>query len=129
MATSTTCERCGKEIGEDQAYGHLGRSYCEDCYMEVLSPTKACDPWAVYTAKSSLKGRDKLSELTPMQRRIVEYVRAKGEVTAKEMTDQLGLTEDDFKGEFAVLRHMEVLKGVKKGPIVMYALFDNATCG
>lgn len=128
MGTSTACERCGKEISEDQAYGHLGKNYCEDCYMDVLSPPKACDPWAVYTARSSLQGKDKFSELTPVQRSIVDYVRAKGEVTAKEVTDHLDLREEDFKREFAVLRHMEVLRGMKKGPMVMYTLFDNPTC-
>jgi hypothetical protein len=38
--------------------------------------------------------------------------------------EHLGLTAEEFKREFAVLRHMEVLKGLKKGPIVVYTLFD-----
>jgi hypothetical protein len=92
--------------------------------MDILSPPKACDPWAVYAAKCSLQGNDKFSALTPGQRRIVDYVRAKGEVTVEEVTGHLSLTEEEFKREFAVLRHMEVLKGLKKGPIVMYTLFD-----
>lgn len=40
------------------------------------------------------------------------------------MTERLNLTEEEFKREFAVLRHMEVLRGLKKGPIVAYTLFD-----
>ncbi len=124
MGTSSVCEKCGKEMNEEERYEYKGRGYCDDCYMEVLSPTKACDPWAVYAARSSLQGRDKFSELTPAQRAIVDFVRSKDEVTAKEVTERFGMTEEEFKREFAVLRHMEVLKGVKKGMTVAYALFD-----
>ena len=53
--------------------------------MDILSPPKACDPWAVYAAKCSLQGNDKFSALTPGQRRIVDYIRAKGEVTVEEV--------------------------------------------
>ena len=124
MGTLSACERCAKEIKEDQGYEHCGKSYCEDCYMNILSPPRACDPWAVYVARSSLQGKDKLSELTSLQRSIVDYVRAKGEVTAKEVTEQLGMTEDEFRREFAALRHMEVLRGTKRDSMVRYTLFD-----
>jgi tRNA-Thr(GGU) m(6)t(6)A37 methyltransferase TsaA len=124
VGTSFACEKCGKEVGEQQRHEHLGRSYCEDCYMDILSPPKACDPWAVYAAKCSLQGNDKFAALTPGQRRIVDYIRAKGEATVEEVMEHLGLTAEEFKREFAVLRHMEVLKGLKKGPIVVYTLFD-----
>jgi hypothetical protein len=119
-----SCEKCGKEINEQQRYEHMGRNYCEDCYMDILSPPKACDPWAVYAAKCSLQGNDKFSALTPRQQRIVDFVRAKGEIGLQEATKDLNLTEEEFKREFAVLRHMEVLRGKKKGTTVMYALFD-----
>jgi hypothetical protein len=92
--------------------------------MDILSPPKACDPWAVYAAKCSLQGNDKFSALTPRQQRIVDFVRAKGEIGLQEATKDLNLTEEEFKREFAVLRHMEVLRGKKKGTTVMYALFD-----
>jgi DNA-directed RNA polymerase subunit RPC12/RpoP len=65
LGTSLVCEKCGREIEEQQKYEHLGRSYCEDCYMDILSPPKACDPWAVYSARSSLQGADKFAALTP----------------------------------------------------------------
>ncbi len=123
MSTSRTCEKCGKQT--EEPYEHLGRSYCEDCYMDILSPPKACDPWAVYAAKCSLKSNDKFSALTPLQNRIVDHVKAKGEVTAKDLTEHLGLTEEEFKREFAVLRHMEVLRGKKEETTVLYTLFDS----
>ena len=124
MGTSLVCERCGKEVEEQQSYEYLGRIYCEDCYMDILSPPKACDPWAVYTARSSLQAQDKFSALTPVQRRIADYVKEKGEATAEEIIEHLNLTEQEFKREFAVLRHMEVLRGTKKEAIIVYRLFD-----
>lgn len=95
MGASLPCEKCGKEIKEEQRYEYLGRGYCEDCYMDVLSPPKACDPWAVYAAQCSLQGKNKLSALTPLQYRIVDYVRGKGKVTAEEVTEHLHITEGE----------------------------------
>ncbi len=114
MGTSRVCERCGKEIEEQQSYEHLGRIYCEDCYMDILSPPKACDPWAVYAARTSLQGEDKFSVLTPLQCRIVAFIKEKGEASAQEIMDALNLTEQEFKREFATLRHMEVLRGQRR---------------
>jgi DNA-directed RNA polymerase subunit RPC12/RpoP len=124
MGTSHVCERCGKEVEEAQSYEHLGRAYCEDCYMDILSPPKACDPWAVYTARSSLQGEDKFSVLTGLQCRIVGFIKEKGEATAEEIIENLNLTEQEFKREFAVLRHMEVLRGTKKETKILYTLFN-----
>jgi len=124
MDTSPGCQRCGTKIEEEHGYQHLGALYCEDCYMDILSPPKACDPWAVYTARSSLQGQDKLSVLTPQQRRIVDYVKEKGEATAEEIMENLNIAEQEFKREFAVLRHMEVLRATKKETKILFTLFD-----
>ena len=91
--------------------------------MDILSPPKACDPLAVYAAQRSLQGSDKLSALTPLQRRIVDYIRSKGEATAQEITMHMNLSDEEFKREFAVLRHMEVLRGTKKDTTIKYTLF------
>jgi len=124
MGTSRLCEICGKEIEEQQSYEHIGRIYCEDCYMDILSPPKACDPWAVYTARSSLQGQDKFSLLTPLQCRIVAFIKEKGQAAAEDVMQNLNLTEQEFRREFAVLRHMEVLRGTKKETKTLYTLFD-----
>jgi len=125
LGASHACEKCGREIEEEQSHEHLGRVYCEDCYMDILSPPKACDPWAVYTARSSLLGQDKFSVLTPAQCRIVSFIKEKGEATAEEIMGHLAMTEQEFKREFAVLRHMEVLRGMKKETGIVYMLFDS----
>jgi len=91
--------------------------------MDILSPPKACDPWAIYSAQTFLKGKDKFSNLTPLQTKIVDYIRGKGESTIEEMMKNLNLTEGDLKREFAVLRHMEILRATKKGDKIFYLLF------
>jgi hypothetical protein len=124
LGTTLVCEKCAKTFDEEQKYDHLGRNYCEDCYMDILSPPKSCDPWAVYTARTSLQGQDKLSALTLLQRRIVDVLKRKGEASAMELMEGLKLTEQELKRELVALRHMEVVKGKKEGIGVVYTLFD-----
>jgi DNA-directed RNA polymerase subunit RPC12/RpoP len=120
---SYPCAKCGKQIEKNQRYEYQGKLFCEDCYMDILSPPKACDPWAVHCAQTFLKGRDKLSTLTPVQRSIVDYVKGKGETTLEEMMENLNLTEEELRREFAVLRHMELLRATKKDGKILYLLF------
>jgi len=117
------CSRCGKTLEKHQCYEHQEKVFCEDCYMDILSPPKACDPWAVHSAQTFLKGKDKLSTLTPLQLKIVDYIRGKGETTMEEMMENLRLTEKEIRREFAVLRHMEILKATKKEDTIFYLLF------
>jgi DNA-directed RNA polymerase subunit RPC12/RpoP len=120
---SFQCARCSKEIEKQQCYEHQGKVFCEDCYMDILSPPKACDPWAVHSAQTFLKGKDKLSMLTPLQENIVNYIKKKGEATLEELIENLHLSEEDLRREFAVLRHMEVLRATKKEGKILYILF------
>jgi predicted DNA-binding transcriptional regulator YafY len=91
--------------------------------MDILSPPRACDPWAVHSAKTFLEGKDKLSALTPRQLKIVNYIKEKSEVTAEEIMQNLNLPEKELKREFAILRHMEILGAKKKEGKVFYAMF------
>ena len=47
------CKRCGWEISDKEEYEYLGETLCEDCYIDIRYPAKACDPWAVYSATIS----------------------------------------------------------------------------
>ena len=114
------CSKCLKTLAKIVWYEYQGKVFCEDCYMDILSPPKACDPWAVHSAQTFLKGKDKLSTLTPLQVRIVDYIRGKGEAAMEEIVTNLNLTEEEFRREFASLRHMEVLRATKKGEKILY---------
>ena len=49
------CDKCKEIIEEGEERELHGQTLCEDCYIDALSPAKACDPLAVYSAKSFLK--------------------------------------------------------------------------
>lgn len=118
------CIRCDKKIEKQQCYEHQGKTLCEGCYMDTLSPPKACDPWAVHSAKTFLKGKDKLSTLTALQSAIVQYIKRRGEATVEDLMEVLHLTEEELRREFASLRHMEILKATKREGKIFYVLFS-----
>jgi len=45
------CERCGADMSGDDSYEYAGRTLCEDCCLDIKAAPKACNPWAVFTAK------------------------------------------------------------------------------
>ena len=92
--------------------------------MDILSPPKACDPWAVHSAKTFLTEQDRFSVLTPRQQNIVNDLKGKKEATSEEILRDLVLSEAEWRREFAVLRHMEVLGATKKEGRVYYTMFN-----
>ena len=117
-----TCAKCGDAYDPAEAHEYLGQMLCEDCYLDAMSPTKVCDPWAVHTAKS-LKDLPGGHALSPLQQKLYDLVKEKGEVPIPEAAAHLGLNEDDLRREFAPLRHMEKLRACKKDDIIHLTLF------
>jgi hypothetical protein len=110
------CQRCGREVSDDDNYEYLGQTLCDDCYMDARQPVKTCDPWAVYLAgrtrdNSGMSGTEGLTEL---QKDIYEFIRDKGEVKPEELIRHFNLSESELHSEFAVLRHCELVKGDKQ---------------
>jgi hypothetical protein len=104
------------------ARDYAGQLICEDCYMEALSPLRTCDPWAVHLARS-LKDSQGRHQLTPLQQRLYDLVKEKGEVAIPDAARTLGLKEDELRREFAPLRHMELLKATKREHLILITLF------
>ncbi|MCK9377343.1 MAG: hypothetical protein M0P73_14480 [Syntrophobacterales bacterium] len=117
-----TCAKCGAAVDAGEVREFRDQELCEDCYMEALSPLHVCDPWAVHTAKS-LKDLPGGQNLTPIQQKLYDLVKAKGEVPIPEAAAHLGLNEDDLRREFAPLRHMEMLRACKKDDLILLTLF------
>ena len=75
----TTCARCGREVGPDEAVRQGSRVLCEDCLMDEMSPAKACDPWAVRHARNSLgSGARAAWALRGLEKRLYDLVRERG---------------------------------------------------
>ena len=117
-----TCAKCGDALEPGETREYAGQEFCEDCYLDTVSITKTCDPWAVHTAKS-LKDLPGGQNLTPLQQKLYDLVKEKGEVSIADACAHLGLTENELRREFAPLRHMEMLRGCKKDDLVHLTLF------
>ncbi len=100
------CGRCGQIIEPGEEHQHAGMVLCDDCYMDALSPAKACDPWAVYTAT-----RLGHQELTPAQETIMTILREKERVLPEELRQEAGLEQKELERELATLRHLELISG------------------
>jgi len=109
------CDKCGDEIRAGEERELHGRTLCEDCYMDTLSPAKTCDPWAVHSAKSFMKQSGGALQLNPVQRKILEILKETGGVEPKELAERLQIKPANLERELAALRHMEKIRAAMVG--------------
>jgi len=107
---SVTCDRCGSDIPEGEDREHYGKLLCEDCYMDALSPTRTCDPWAVHSAKQ-LGDRTGGLQTNPLQKKILEALAETGGMEPGDLAQRLEIKLVDLDRETASLRHMEKVRG------------------
>ena len=67
------CYKCSIAIPDGEEREHNQKILCEDCYIDVLSPAKFCDPWASFNAQSFAKNNPETT-LTENQMKINENV-------------------------------------------------------
>ncbi len=117
------CDACQAEIEAGDEREQAGRTLCEDCYMDALSPARSCDPWAVFTAKSAaeLNGGSELSEV---HQRILGILQQEKYVPPSDLAAKVGLSLDALQKELATLRHLELTRGARKGGQVFITRFD-----
>ncbi len=94
--------------------GLHGQVLCEDCYMDLLSPPRACDPWAVHSAKTFLKNGSSEINLSPVQQKILEILQDEGPQEGKDLCGRLQIKDTDLERDIAALRHMEKIRGELK---------------
>jgi hypothetical protein len=124
--TVMRCNRCDHEVPTENSFQHLGKTLCEDCYIDIKYPAKACDPWAVYSATRSRQalGLKETEGLTDLQKQICEFIRDKGKITWEELMRNFNLTESQLQSQLAVLRHRELIKGHKEADKIYLVPFD-----
>jgi predicted transcriptional regulator len=110
------CQICGCEISREKTYTLRDTVLCDDCYMEETHPLQTCDPKAVRSAKvleqsNSQSGEDRLDDL---QKALYKFVKDKGKVTLQEICAEFNLSFVRAQNQFAVLRHLELVKGKKE---------------
>lgn len=119
------CYKCQCDIPDNETHEYLNEILCDDCYIDVMSPAKPCDPWAVYSAtrtreSSGIRGAE---GLTPSQKEIYEFIKNKGKASASEVIANFHITEHDFEIIFSTLRHCELVRGHKEGDKVYLVPF------
>ena len=117
----TRCDRCRAEVEAEELREYAGQQLCEDCYMDALSPTRACDPWAVHTAKSTLATQG--PQLTDRQQQLFELVKSVQEISLSEAAERLDMDENELRREFATLRHMELLRAQPRPQGIVLTVF------
>jgi len=105
------CDKCEETIEEGEERELHGRTLCEDCYIDGLSPAKACDPWAVYSAKSFSIQDGSEVKLTETQSKILQILKETGGVEPRILVERLQMKSSELEREIATLRHMEKLRG------------------
>lgn len=111
------CSRCNKVISEDQSYVYNGKVMCEDCVMDVGLTLKECDPWATYVDTNARKrhGSTGTAELTDLEARTYELIKARGRSTKNEVMDSLKITEPDLDAQLITLMHLDMVKELGEG--------------
>jgi len=115
------CDKCSQSIPAGEAVAYQGQNLCEDCYLDLLAAPKVCDPWAVHAAKKEMGDKP---ELTVIQEKILALLKRRGPLDMHQICEALNISEQDFKDNFAALRHMELARGLRKGDAVCYTLFE-----
>jgi hypothetical protein len=108
------CDKCGSSIKEGEQLELHGQTLCEDCYMDALSPARACDPWAVHSAKSFAGHKTGSVDLTEIQQKILDILKSTGGVPLDDLAQRLMIRLSDLEREIATLRHMEKVRGALK---------------
>ena len=106
------CHRCGVDIPVGLERDHISKKLCEDCYMDALSPSVGCDPWANYIASKTMNVTTE-SQLNPRQKEILEIIKTTGEITLNSLLEKLSsdLTIHKLKNEMSTLRRMGLILG------------------
>ena len=106
-----TCDICRAEVPQSELREHLGRNLCEDCYMDALSPSRTCDPWAQYNANSFA---GKPQKLCRAQEQILEVLKSQGPISPEGLLNALAgeWSRELLEREYATLKRLEMVRAV-----------------
>jgi predicted transcriptional regulator len=99
-----------------------GRTICDDCYMDQLSPTRICDPWAVHHAKSSMGDEVRI---TADQQRIIDLLEETGGLELGDLAMRLDLSAREVERHLAALRHMERIRARPENGRKIFCLWSD----
>ncbi|VUT27811.1 MAG: hypothetical protein SYNGOMJ08_00362 [Candidatus Syntrophoarchaeum sp. GoM_oil] len=107
------CARCGANLEEEDSYELRAEKVCEDCLFDSMMPQNPCDPVAQSATNrfSEVFGEVKPEELLEEQRKVYEFIKAKGKVTPMEILQKFGMRQGELTQILIVLRRFKLAKG------------------
>ena len=117
------CDRCAVTMDPEEAREIHGMRVCEDCYMDLLSPARPCDPWSAMAAKSASQLSGGEEKLTEVQQRILDIL-GQEPMPFENLAQAAGLKEDRLERELATLHRMEKIGAKLRDGIRRYQLWD-----
>lgn len=119
------CNRCGVLIPEGEEMEYYGQVLCERCYMQVLSPAQACDPWAVRSAQTLSQMDDVYSTLSASQADVLRVLAETGGLEPAALAEKLQVGLPELERNLATLRHMEKIRGEKRAGRKIIVLWES----
>jgi len=119
------CDRCGEQIPAGDETEHCSQTLCEECYMQAISPSRACDPWAVRSAQMLSQKQETHDVLRPIQSLILQVLRETGGLESNALAEKLGMKLPELERELATLRHMERIRGKRHAGKTLIILWDS----
>ena len=108
------CEKCQVPLTEEEAVEYGSMTVCDDCAMTLMSPSKACDPWAVKMATGSFETKaDAAATLKGLEKQLYDLIVQEGRLPLPQAPQRLGADKEQVQRAFSVLRHMELARGDK----------------
>ncbi len=119
------CDRCGEHILAGEEMDHHERTLCEECYMQALSPSRGCDPWAVRSAQTLSQVQGPRPVLRMTQSKILQVLKETGGVEPILLAEKLQMKLPELERELATLRHMEKIRGKMQAGKTMIILWES----
>jgi hypothetical protein len=92
--------------------------------MQIISPSRACDPWAVRSAQTLSQISDEYSDLSESQAAILRVLRETGGLEAAVLAGRLQMKLSELERELATLRHMEKVRGAMRAGKKVVVLWE-----
>jgi hypothetical protein len=93
--------------------------------MQLLSPSRACDPWAVRSAQTLSQMNDDYADLSEPQAAILHALQEMGGMEAAALAETLQMKLPELERELATLRHMEKVRGAMRAGVKIVVLWDS----
>jgi predicted HTH transcriptional regulator len=94
--------------------------------MGALQPPKTCDVTATHLAKKHRQssGQTGTEGLLEIQQKLFEFIKKQGRATREQIMSEFDIPGWELEKQIAILRHCELVKGMKAEGKIFIVLFD-----